>query len=312
MDFRRCRRALVICLLVTATTTSAAAATGESGPIDQSRPPAAGAPADKVRIAAAGDIACEPPYTPTPTTCRHAATARMIGDGVDAVLPLGDTQYETGNAAHYLESYDPTWGRFLDRTLPVVGNHEYRTPGATGYYEYFGDAAHGPDGYYARNLGRWRLYVLNTFCPAVDCQAELDWLRQDLRAHPARRCSLAAMHHPGFSSGEHGDSIAAARFWPVLDRHQVDVVLAGHDHDYERFAPMTATGEISAVGIRSFVVGTGGKDLRPFPQIHRGSRLRSNTSPGVLFMSLRPGTYVWRFRGIDGELIDIGDARCVS
>lgn len=265
----------------------------------------------KVRIAAAGDIACEPGRTRTPTTCQQAATARLISNrGAGAVLPLGDTQYDEGELISYLQSYDTTWGTLKDKTYPVPGNHEYYTPEAAGYYAYFGDRAHGPPGYYAYDLGRWRLYALNSACNEVDCAAQAAWLRQDLAANP-HRCTLAYMHEARFSSGLHGDSSYAAQLWPVLDRRQVDVVLAGHDHDYERFAPMTAAGSVSAQGIRSWVVGTGGKELREFETTHVGSRVRSNALAGVLFMALRPREYTWAFRTIDGRLRDSGTARCV-
>lgn len=268
-------------------------------------------PPRPVRIATAGDIACQPPYAPRHTTCRHAATARLIQDrGVRAVLPLGDTQYETGAPSDYLQSYDPTWGKFWDRSFPVPGNHEYKTPGASGYYDYFAERARGPKGYYAYGLGRWRMYALNSNCGAIDCDAEVTWLLEDLRAHP-QRCSLAYMHHPRFSSGLHGDSSEAARLWPVLDRRQVDVVLAGHDHDYERFAPMTSAGSLSDDGIRSFVVGTGGKEIRGFTTRRAGSRARENDLAGALFMTLWPRSYRWSFRTVDGGQHDSGTGDCV-
>lgn len=268
--------------------------------------------AREVRIAAAGDIACQPPYTPTRTTCRQAATARLVrARGADAVLALGDTQYETGARADYRASYDPTWGTLKRRTYPAPGNHEYGTAGAAGYFGYFGDRAHGTRGYYAYDLGRWRMYALNSNCGLISCAAEVDWLRHDLRTNP-NRCSLAYMHHPRFSSGPHGDSPEAAQLWPALERRQVDVVLAGHDHDYERFAPMTATGSVSADGIRSFVVGTGGKELYDFKSDHRGSQVRRNALPGVLFMTLRPRSYSWGYRTVDGRRRDSGTAACVT
>lgn len=265
----------------------------------------------KVRIAAAGDIACTAPFTTTATTCRHAGTARLIQNrGAHAVLPLGDTQYNEGALLDYAMSYDQTWGAFKAKTNPVPGNHEYYTPEAAGYYSYFGDRAHGPLGYYAYDLGSWRLYALNSACNEVDCAAQVEWLRQDLIAHPGR-CSLAYMHEPRFSSGLHGDSAYAARLWPVLDRRQVDVVLAGHDHDYERFAPMTASGSVASKGIRSFVVGTGGKELRSFKAVHAGSRLRNSSAPGVLFMTLAAQSYTWGFRTVGGTLRDSGTGSCV-
>jgi hypothetical protein len=264
-----------------------------------------------VRIAAAGDIACEPPFSVSATTCRHGATARLISRRrVAAVLLLGDTQYDDGRLRDYRRSYDPSWGAFKHRSYPVAGNHEYRQAGAAGYFAYFGARAHGPRGYYAYDLGAWRLYALNSNCDHVNCSQEVTWLRRNLRAHP-RRCALAYMHHPRFSSGDHGDNTYARRLWPALDAAQVDVVLAGHDHDYERFAPRTASGAVSASGIRSWVVGTGGKDLTEFHAIEPGSQRRWRSRAGVLFMTLDPRSYAWKFRSIDGVVRDAGTSACV-
>ena len=229
-----------------------------------------------------------------------------------AVLLLGDLQYESGELQDFQTSYEPTWGEFKATSYPVPGNHEYRTPGASGYYTYFGERAPNPRGWYAVDLGSWRAYLLNTNCNQVDCDAQIRWLRRDIAAHP-RQCSLAAMHHPMFSSGEHGDSEFAARFWPLLDNKQVDVALAGHDHDYERFAPMHAKGAVApAQGVRSFVSGTGGKSLYSIDAPRHGSRFRHDSSMGVLFLGLGDGTYSWRYRNVEDTVLDQGTANCVS
>ena len=307
----------VLSLLVAALVPLALLPSASASPAPGVGPYAVATPAavpESVRIAAAGDIACEPPYSPTATTCRHAGTAAMISRrGVDAVLTLGDNQYERGRLYDFQQSYDPTWGAFKAMTRPTPGNHEYNTANADGYYDYFGAAAHRPtSGYYAYNVGGWRMYALNTNCDKIDCAAELEWLRHDLAANPTR-CSLVAMHHPRFSSGVHGDSeLWAGMFWPELDRRQVDVALAGHDHDYERFAPLSAIGSRSSQGIRSWVVGTGGKEQRHFGSPHAGSLVRSNVRAGVLFMTLRAQDYSWRFRTVDGVLRDSGTASCVA
>ena len=267
--------------------------------------------APPVHIAAVGDIACEPPYVVTDDTCQHAATARLISSrSVDAVVPLGDTQYESGRLADYQASYDPSWGVLNELSYPVIGNHEYRDPGAEGFLSYFGARVPNQRVWYAENLGAWRVYVLNSNCDQADCAAQARWLQRDLTANP-RRCSLAAMHHPRFSSGEHGNSAWAARFWPTLDSHQVDLVLAGHDHDYERFAPRHNSGAIAADGLRSFVVGTGGKSLYPFKETIHGSRSRYAAGAGALFLTLRDGSYTWRFRTTDGTVLDSGTASCL-
>ncbi len=270
----------------------------------------AAAPAP-IRVAVAGDIACEAPYTPTQFTCQHDATARLISSrSVDAVLPLGDTQYESARLTDYEASYDPTWGAFEELTYPVIGNHEYRDPGAQGFLSYFGARVPNQSVWYASDVGAWRIYVLNSNCDRVDCSAQVTWLERDLAAHP-RRCTLAAMHHPRFSSGEHGNSAFSARLWPTLDAHQVDLVLAGHDHDYERFAPRRNSGAIAADGLRSFVVGTGGKSLYPFKTTLPGSRFRYAAGAGVLFLTLKERSYTWRFRTTDGTVLDSGTASCL-
>ena len=264
-----------------------------------------------VRIAAAGDIACPPLATPTATTCRQAATARLIARrDVAAVIPLGDTQYDSGQLSEYQASYANSWGAFRDISYPAVGNHEYRTPGAAGFFSYFAGQVPNSRGWYAKNLGRWRIYLLNSNCQIVDCDAQRRWLRRDLEAYP-RRCSLAAMHHPRFSSGEHGNSADAARLWPTLDAYQVDLVLAGHDHDYERFAPLHTSGTVATDGLRSFVVGTGGRSFYAFGSVQPGSRARVGHVMGALFLSLGDGSYSWRFRGLDGTIHDSGRASCV-
>jgi hypothetical protein len=264
------------------------------------------------RVAASGDIACPPRSEITRTACRQRATARLIaGHHVNAVIPLGDTQYETGLLADYRASYAKSWGRLRGISYPVVGNHEYRRPGASGFFTYFKARVPNDRGWYAVNLGRWRLYVLNTNCGFVDCGRQRSWLERDLNRHP-RACSMAAMHHPRFSSGgEHGDSHVAARFWPVLDRHQVDVVLAGHDHDYERFAPRHSSGAVAATGMRSFVSGLGGRSLYPFGRIEPSSRARVNHTFGVLFLTLRDQGYSWNFTSVAGRVLDSGSADCV-
>ncbi|MDQ3094973.1 MAG: metallophosphoesterase, partial [Actinomycetota bacterium] len=232
---------LVVALAISTATVGAAPASGGEPTRETARvttiPALAPAPTSTssaaapapIRVAAAGDIACEAPYTPTQFMCQHDATALLISSrSVDAVLPLGDTQYESARLTDYEASYDPTWGAFKDLTYPVIGNHEYRDPAAQGFMSYFGARVPNQRVWYARDLGAWRIYVLNSNCDRIDCAAQVRWLERDLAANP-RRCSLAAMHHPRFSSGEHGNSTFAARLWPTLDAHQVDLVLAGHD-----------------------------------------------------------------------------------
>ncbi|HKQ43716.1 MAG TPA: metallophosphoesterase, partial [Pseudonocardia sp.] len=225
----------------------------------------------------------------------------------------GDTQYDDGSPEEY-EAYDASWGKFKNVTLPVVGNHEYQTPDAKGYYDYFGDAAGKPDeGWYTTSVGAWRVIVINSECAEIGgCDAESPqgrWLAEQLDDAP--HCTLAAFHRPRFSSGvEHGGDPALEPLWAQLADGGVDVVLNGHDHDYERFAPRDAEGEPGS-GPVEFVVGTGGHSLRPFTRTEPGSEVRWDESVGVLAMTLRPDGYDWRFVGPEGTPpVDSGTGTC--
>ena len=260
------------------------------------------------KIAAAGDIACDPANgafnggVGRGLLCRQRATSDLIvGAGYDAVLALGDLQYENGTLAQFNASYDPSWGRVKAITHPVPGNHEYETAGAAGYYQYFGAAAGDPaKGYYSFDLAGWHLVALNSNCSAVGgCgagSAQEQWLRADLAAHASATCTLAYWHHPRFSSGEHGSSSTYQAFWQALYDANADVVLVGHDHDYERFAPQTPSGELdTARGVRQWVVGAGGKEVRTFSTLRPNSEARDRTSLGVLELTLGPNGYEWRY-----------------
>ncbi|HEY5873045.1 MAG TPA: metallophosphoesterase, partial [Gaiellaceae bacterium] len=235
------------------------------------RTPTPHSPVTGARIAAAGDIACDPGSPRfgnglgTGFDCRQRATSDLlVGGGYEAVLALGDIQYEVGAGDAFEASYDASWGRVKPVTRPVPGNHEYRTAGAAGYFEYFGAGAGDPTtGYYSYGLGNWHVVALNSNCAAVGgCDAgstQERWLRADLAAHPSR-CTLAYWHHPRYSSGWHGSDSSYVAFWQALVDADADLVLVGHDHDYERFAPQDAGGRRDLErGIREFVVGTGGK-----------------------------------------------------
>ena len=249
-------------------------------------------PVSGVRVAAAGDIACDPASPQygnglgSGLECRQRATSDLlVGEAHEAVLVLGDIQYEFGDLDAFEASYDATWGRVKSSTRPVPGNHEYATAGAAGYFEYFGTAAGDPaKGYYSLEIGDWHVIALNSNCAEVGgCDAgsaQERWLRSDLAAHPAR-CTLAYWHHPRYSSGMHGSDRAYRAFWQALYDEGADVVLVGHDHDYERFAPQDATGRRDDErGIREFVVGTGGRSLRRFTRVEPNSEARDATSFG--------------------------------
>jgi len=258
-------------------------------------------------VAAAGDIACDPADgsynggNGTATACHMKATSDLlVGAGYDAVMTLGDNQYEDGTLAKYQASYGPSWGRVKTITRPVVGNHEYGTAGAAGYYSYFGAAAGDPaKGWYSYDLGGWHLIVLNSNCASIGgCGAgspQEQWLAADLAAHPGV-CTLAAWHHPRFSSGPHGDDATFQTFWDDLYAAGADLVLNGHDHIYERFAPQTPTGAADpARGIREFVAGLGGRNLTSFPVVRANSEVRYVAGFGVLALTLYPTGYAWRF-----------------
>jgi hypothetical protein len=282
---------------------------------DDTAPAATARPVTGPTLVAVGDIACAPGEPRTRLACHHADTAGVAARlDPDVVAPLGDLQYEVGARAAFAASYDPTWGRLSARTRPAIGNHEYGTPGAAGYFDYFGARAGRPGrAWYAYGLGSWRVLALDTNCGVVDCSArgaQARWLRAALAREP-RRCTLAYGHHPRFSSGLHGPDRALAPLWRILARGGADVYLAGHDHHYERFAPQTAAGALDRRrGIVQFVVGTGGKSHYPTPFVQPHSRARATTF-GVLELTLGRGRYAWRFAGEAGEPFrDAGAARC--
>lgn len=242
-------------------------------------------------------------------------TAELVAKEPGTVLALGDLAYVEGTPEEFAACYQPTWGRFKDRTRPVPGNHEHETPGAAGYFGYWGERA-GPDrkGYYSFDLGGWHLVALDSDIadgPAGAAQAR--WLAADL-AGSAARCKLAFFHHPLFSSGMHGDTPELGAIARLLHDARVSVVLSGHDHDYERFAPMDPAGRADPTrGLRSFVVGTGGAELRGFEAKREGSEARSSRAHGVLELVLRADGYDWAFLPVDGgpRFADSGTASCV-
>ena len=265
----------------------------------------------EVTVVAVGDIACPPGGKVTRTTCRQAATARRaLAVAPARVIALGDEQYQKGGYYAFTHSYANSWGQLRSVTWPVPGNHEYYTTGARGYYRYFAAQQPGSPGYYRRALNGWQLYLLNSNCGPVDCAAERAWLDAQLTAHPST-CSLIAFHHPRFSSGgEHGSSAAMKPFWQIAYTHGVDVALSGHDHDMERFDPMTPAGVLQPDrGIQQFVSGGGGKSLYAKGTPVAGSRF-FRSGFGILSLTLRPSSYSWQFVGIGGKVWDSGTSSC--
>lgn len=276
------------------------------------------ATADPV-IAAAGDIACDPSSSSfnngngTSSNCRQKYTAALLA-GVDAVLPLGDLQYENGAPDKYANSYALSWGAYKGITHPAPGNHDYLTPGASGYYAYFGAAAGDPaKGYYSYDLGGWHLIALNSSCShGGGCgtnSAQTVWLRDDL-SRTTKSCILAYWHHPRFSSATHGSSTSYDAFWQALYAAHADVVLVGHDHTYERFALQNPAGQADAAGIRQFVAGTGGKSHYTFPTVLPNSQVRNGNTYGVLKLALHPSSYDWQFVAESGASVDSGTTAC--
>ena len=277
---------------------------------------------DGPRVAAAGDIACDPTGADfgggdgEDARCRQQATSDLLVDGgYDAVLVLGDIQYEDGAYSKFLESYEPSWGRVQTSTRPVPGNHDYRDTDASGYFRYFGQAAGDPArGFYSFEVGAWHVVALNSNCAEVggcgEGSEQEGWLRSDLAANRAT-CTLAYWHHPRYSSGLHGSDPTYRAFWQTLSAAGADVVLVGHDHDYERFAPQDANGHRDLDrGLRQFVVGTGGHSLRRFPRIAPNSEVRDASSFGVLELTLGSDAYAWRFRPAVGSFTDSGSTSC--
>jgi hypothetical protein len=261
-------------------------------------------------LVGAGDIA----------DCRNLigaeSTAKLLDQIFGTVMAVGDLAYPDGSKEDFV-CYDKTWGRARSRTRPAPGNHEFHAAGATPYFAYFGGLAGDPKtGYYSYDLGAWHIVVLNSECKDVGgCEAgspQERWLRADLASHPVT-CTLAYWHRPLFSSGSaHGNDLAIRPLWDALYDANADVVINGHDHDYERFAPQTPGGAPDPVrGIREFVVGTGGKGLRPFGVPKPHSEARNAEAFGVLKLTLHAKSYDWQFVPEEGRAFqDAGSGVC--
>jgi acid phosphatase type 7 len=254
-------------------------------------------------LVGAGDIAvCGSPAT--------EATARLLDALPGTVFALGDNAYPSGSSNDYRDCYDPTWGRHKVRTRPAPGNHDYESPGALPYFNYFGANA-GPSGlgYYRYELGAWQIYSLNSNVAMDTGSPQGQWLRRELAANLST-CALAYWHHPLFSSGPNGDNTATRSLWRALYDYDADVVISGHDHAYERFALQDPDGRPDPDrGIRQFIVGTGGANLTSPVRVHANSDVRWSVS-GVLELVLRTNSYTWRFLSERGAVADIGGGLC--
>ena len=249
------------------------------------------------------------------------STAQLLDSIPGTVVTMGDNAYPDGTLDQFNNCYGPTWGRHKDRTRPSPGNHDYHVSGAAGYYTYFGAAASPLDpnctsncrGYYSYELGAWHVIALNSEIAMEAGSPQEQWLRGDLAANP-KTCTLAYWHKPRFSSGQHGNNSGSQALWQALYDYGADVVLNGHDHTYERFAPQSPTGQSQPTrGIREFVVGTGGASLYSFPSIQPNSEVRDNTTWGVLKLTLHLSSYDWEFVPIAGQTFtDVGSGSCIS
>ena len=327
---------VAVVALVASSFTLALPALTDTSPLTGTRTSVVAASGGDPVIAAAGDIACDPADSKfnggvgVSNGCRQLATSDLLtSSGITGVLALGDVQYYCASYAAMLGSYDLSWGRVKAKTYPTVGNHEYLTHGgsspstgcdasntnAAGYYQYFGARAGLPSqGYYSFDIGAWHLISLNTQCSSVGgCSASSPqgtWLAADLAAHP-NQCTLAFFHIPLFSSGGRASSNANG-FWQLLYAARADVILNGHDHIYERFAPQTPTGTLDAVnGIREFIIGTGGANLTSLATTAANSEVRSSSVFGVLDLTLRATGYDWQFVPEAGKTFnESGSAPC--
>ena len=287
-----------------------------------------------------GQVTTTPPQTSTPTSSTPGTPfpdndpvlvgagdiARCSSDGDEATADLldsipgtvfttGDNVYEDGTASEFANCYDPSWGRQKACTYPSVGNHDYLTKGAAGYFNYFGSVAGDPDkGYYSYELDTWHIIVLNSQCGQVGgCNSgspQYAWLQQDLQTH-ANLCTLVYYHIPIFSSGGRTND-NMKQIYTLLYNHNVEVVLNGHDHIYERFAPQDPNGLADpSRGIREFIVGTGGANHTSIETIQPNSEVRNTDTFGVLKLTLHPDRYEWQFIPVAGKTFsDSGTTLC--
>jgi hypothetical protein len=280
----------------------------DTAPTPDTRHPSPDTPADVARdgkvLLAAGDIA----QCASKGDEQTARLARKLPKAT--VAALGDLAYPRGTATDFARCYGPSWGRLGNRVHPAAGNHEYGTGRADTYFRYFGQRAGAPGrGWYSYDVGAWHVVVLNSNCgfvPGGGCAAGSEqerWLRADLAAHRGQRCTLAYWHHPRRSSGLHGDDPTVEPLRHALTDAHADVLLQGHDHDYERFAPRK--------GLREWVVGTGGAPNYPIGGGEPGSEVRWAGGHGLLALTLRRSGYEWRFLTAGGSTFtDSGSGRC--
>jgi hypothetical protein len=272
-------------------------------------------PGDPVLVGAGDITSCTQENDDDTAALLDSVVSSATGEVV--VFTSGDNAYEYGTIEEYEQCYEPTWGRHKARTRPAPGNHEYARGNADGYFAYFGATAGDPSqGYYSYDLGSWHIIVLNTsnHCRIIGCDrgsAQETWLRADLAAH-SNLCALAILHDPLFSSGRvHGGADYIQPFWDALYQFGADVIVNGHEHNYERFAPQNPSGERdSDFGIREFVVGTGGESHYSRGDSLPNSEAGNGKTYGVLKLTLHPNSYSWEFMPVSGDFRDSGDESC--
>lgn len=268
------------------------------------------APEDGAVLVAAGDFGDCGTHDAT-------LTAEIVQNTPGTVVTLGDTAYPHGSYEDFSGCYAKTWGRFVDRTKPAAGNHDYETENGAPYFDFFGERAGERDkGYYSYDLGSWHAIVLNSNCDRVGgCDSgseQYRWLEEDLKSHPTD-CTVTYWHHPLFSSGNHGQDRDMRDIWRALYAHGTELVINGHDHDYERLEPINPDGKEDPQGIRQFVVGTGGSKLRGTGARDRNSEVFNSETHGVLKVTLLEGKYRWEFIPVDGKSFkDSGSGVCVN
>ncbi len=271
--------------------------------------------ADAALVVAAADIAhCDQLERAAATAALAAAVVAATREA--AVITMGDHAYEKGTREEFAQCYEPTWGRLNAVTYPSPGNHDFETDDGAPYYDYFAhyrrDPAARERGYYAFEIGGWQLLALNSLLPLEAGSAQLSWLEAEL-GRASGRCTLAYWHHPLASSGWHGlwplDRGRDTRdAWRALLAHRAELVVNGHEHVYERYAPMSAELERDPDGLRQFIVGTGGGKLKPVLRRRAGSELVWNRTHGILVLVLHPDGYEWAFIGTDGVVRDRSDS----
>lgn len=266
-------------------------------------PPSSGQTAVLVAV---GDIGMCGPGGPLPAV---AETARLA-ESIDGQLILaGDLAYMHGSPQDFIRCFDPAWSQFRRRWRPVPGNHEYETRDAAGYFQYFGAAAGtGGRSYYSFRAGDWLVLMLNSNIDVSMASAQYQFVRSELETHPTR-CAMAVWHHPLFSSGPNGPNVFMRDLWGLLHRSGADVVVAGHDHLYERFGKQDVDARSDAGGIRQFIVGTGGANLYNFMRSEPNSQARVQ-SHGVLRLTLHSASYEWTFLQTNGGIGDAGTDTC--